>query len=204
MKKTEHTKNAIIDSTIKILRAQGNVTVKEIASDAHVNIAAINYHFNDKHNLITIVVRRLMAEFLSRLDMLMAATTSDREEIHSILRKFLDSFYDFVFENLGIIKYILIPNNREILEACSKYFMEQFSLDSAFTNKILTKIGEISTESHSLNELKVKYVFLFSAFAFPLIFQLDIQNFESPSLFQLNNEEIKNIYIEQLIKVILA
>lgn len=48
MKKTEFTKTAIINSTVKLLKANGKVTIKEISDDAGVNIAAINYHFTDK------------------------------------------------------------------------------------------------------------------------------------------------------------
>ena len=53
MKKTEFTKTAIINSTVKLLKANGKVTIKEISDDAGVNIAAINYHFTDKKSLIS-------------------------------------------------------------------------------------------------------------------------------------------------------
>lgn len=204
MKKTEITKSAIINSTIKILRENGNVTVKEIASDANVNIAAINYHFNDKQNLINIVVRRLMNEFKEKLDaFLNTENITTIEQAHFHITNFLDAFYDFAFENLGVIKYILIPNNHNILENCSKYFMSQFSMDSEFTHKIINKLGEINTSLTS-DELKAKYVLLFSAFAFPLIFQLDLNDFDSNSLFQIRNENIKDVYIEQLAKLIMS
>lgn len=204
MKKTDITKSAIINSTIKILRESGNVTVKEIASDAKVNIAAINYHFTDKQNLINIVVRRLMSDFKEQLnDFLDAENISTVNQAHFHITKFLDTFYDFAFKNLGVIKYILIPNNTEILENCSKYFMNQFSMDSEFTSKIINKLGQINN-SLTPDELKAKYVLLFSAFAFPLIFQLDLKNFESNSLFQINNENIKNVYIDQLSKLIIS
>lgn len=58
MKKTEFTKTAIINSTVKLLKANGKVTIKEISDDAGVNIAAINYHFTDKKSLISVVIRR--------------------------------------------------------------------------------------------------------------------------------------------------
>ena len=50
MKKTEFTKTAIINSTVKLLKANGKVTIKEISDDAGVNIAAINYHFRLQKN----------------------------------------------------------------------------------------------------------------------------------------------------------
>ncbi|MEG1613024.1 MAG: TetR/AcrR family transcriptional regulator [Clostridia bacterium] len=202
MKKTDLTKKTIIDSTIKILRKNGNVTVKEIAADANVNIAAINYHFNDKQNLIVIVVRRLLTEFKATMDEFLNTSVSTSAEIYSEIKGFLDTFYQFAFENIGIIKYILIPNNNDILESCSRLFMSQFSIDSEFTHKIVSKLGEINTQ-HTSEQLKVKYVFLFSAFAFPLIFQLNLKDFDNKSLFQISEGAIRDIYIEQLTKVIL-
>lgn len=202
MKKTELTKQAIIDSTIKILRKNGNVTVKEIALDANVNIAAINYHFTAKQNLIVIVVRRLISEFKSKIDEFLKATPESNSEVQTNIRGFLDEFYNFVFENLGIIKYILIPNNNEILEGCSKIFLSQFSMESETTYKIVAKLSE-SNPSYTSDELKIKYVLLFSAFAFPLIFQLDIKNLNSDDIFQINKGNMREIYIDQLTKFIL-
>lgn len=63
MKKTEFTKTAIINSTVKLLKANGKVTIKEISDDAGVNIAAINYHFTDKKSLISVVIRRTISDF---------------------------------------------------------------------------------------------------------------------------------------------
>lgn len=203
MKKTDLTKKAIIDSTIKILREQGNVTVKEIAADADVNIAAINYHFNDKQNLIVIVIKRLIFEFKAKLEEFLNAKAADTQEIHVQIRYFLDAFYNFVFENIGVIRYILIPNNTELLEICSKIFLSQFSMESELTHKIVEKLGELN-KGLTTDELRVKYVFLFSVFAFPLIFQLNLKNFDNHALFQIQEGGVKEIYINQLIKVIMG
>ena len=62
MRKSEYTKNAIIASALRLLRQNGKVTVKEISEDAGVNVAAINYHFTDKETLLSVVIRRLLAD----------------------------------------------------------------------------------------------------------------------------------------------
>lgn len=72
MKKTEFTKTAIINSTVKLLKANGKVTIKEISDDAGVNIAAINYHFTDKKSLISVVIRRTISDFKKIADNLVA------------------------------------------------------------------------------------------------------------------------------------
>ena len=73
MKKTEFTKTAIINSTVKLLKANGKVTIKEISDDAGVNIAAINYHFTDKKSLISVVIRRTISDFKKIADNLVAS-----------------------------------------------------------------------------------------------------------------------------------
>jgi Transcriptional regulator len=203
MKKTDLTKKAIIDSTIKILREQGNVTVKEISSDANVNIAAINYHFNDKQNLIVIVIKRLISEFKTKLEEFLNATATDTQEIHVQIRCFLDEFYNFAFENIGVIRYILSPSNGDLLGICSKIFMSHFSMDSELTHKIVEKLGELN-RGLTTDELRVKYVFLFSGFAFPLIFQLNLKNLDNNAIFHIRDGNEKDIYINQLIKVIMS
>ena len=52
------TKEKIIKSAAKLFAKQGfqKTTIKEIARDAEVNIAAINYHFGSKYALIEKVI----------------------------------------------------------------------------------------------------------------------------------------------------
>ena len=50
-------KDVIVKTTKILLMEKGNATIKEIADKAYVNVAAINYHFGSKDNLIEIVIK---------------------------------------------------------------------------------------------------------------------------------------------------
>lgn len=52
------TTEAILQVTEKLLKEKGNVTIKEIADAAFVNIAAVNYHFRSKDALLQIVIEK--------------------------------------------------------------------------------------------------------------------------------------------------
>ncbi len=203
MKKAESTKNAIIASTIKLLRNNGDATVKEISEDAGVNIAAINYHFTDKNTLMSVVVRRILNEFKTRVDVYINTNPQSEEEITRDVKSFFDDFYQFAFDNLGIIKYVMVPSNKQLLDMCNKFFYSIFSIDSEFTYKIIARISAYS-HKQSQDDLKVKYMLLFSSLALPLLFKLDLFDHTGcKTMFPLQDPALKTKYIEQLTRIIL-
>lgn len=203
MKKTDVTKRSIIDATTDLLRTNGNVTIKEISDKAKVNIAAINYHFNDKQSLVNIVVIELMDKFKQTVEIFLNSDISSREALSKNTGEFLHNFYDTVFNNLCIIKYILAPTNKAILESSGAYFLESFSIGSELTQRILKKISLLSGLDSKSDKIKVKYAILFSALSFPLIFNVNtINNKEIEKFFILNTPEITSLYIDQLISII--
>ncbi len=56
MAKNNKTKTLIFQTALKLLRKNHNLTLKDISSSANVNIAAINYYFGDKENLIKDII----------------------------------------------------------------------------------------------------------------------------------------------------
>lgn len=203
MKKTEITKRAIIDATTELLRANGNVTIKDIAKKADVNIAAINYHFTDKQRLINIVVSELMDKFEATVESFLISDTSNREALAESTGRFLHNFYDTVFHNIYIIKYILSPTNKRIMETSGTYFLNKFSIKSELTRKILEKLSSLNGINSQSNKIKVKYAILFSALSFPLIFNVNgVNNEEMDNFFIINTPELTNLYIEQIISII--
>lgn len=204
MKKTEVTKNLIIDSAIKLLRKNGCVTIKEISEDAGVNIAAVNYHFTDKSTLMAVVVRRVLSDFKGRVDAYVNADPRTEEEIRNGLKGFFDDFYQFGFENAGIIKFIMAPSNKQLQDVCNKYFFSMFSVNSDFTYKIISRMATYN-HGQSTENLQVRYVLLFSSLALPLLFQLDL--FEANNgkqMFPLQEPSFKENYINQLTKLVLG
>ena len=87
------TKERILDAA-ETLFAQygfGGTSLRQVTSQADVNIAAVNYHFGSKENLVNEVFRRRMDEMSAqRLGRLKAAADADPADLDGILAAFVE------------------------------------------------------------------------------------------------------------------
>ncbi len=201
MKKTEFTKNAIITSTIKLLKANGKVTIKEICEDAGVNIAAINYHFTDKKTLISVVIRRTVSDFKRIADDLVSRLADLHSHPEEVISDFFNSCNDFCVENLNVINFMLSPENEEYNKFFNKTIIQMFSIDSDFCYKVIEHMRSTSIESDE--ELKARYLLILSMFITPFFSTFNIVNGRSFGRFyKLDDEEFKRVYVSQIVKII--
>ena len=94
MSKTQFsTKERILDAA-ETLFAQygfGGTSLRQVTSQADVNIAAVNYHFGSKENLVNEVFRRRMDEMSAqRLAQLARATEEQPGDLEAILAAFVE------------------------------------------------------------------------------------------------------------------
>ncbi len=94
MSKTQFsTKERILDAA-ETLFAQygfGGTSLRQVTSQADVNIAAVNYHFGSKENLVNEVFRRRMDEMSAqRLQRLQATITAHPDDLEAILAAFVE------------------------------------------------------------------------------------------------------------------
>ncbi|PJK08100.1 TetR family transcriptional regulator [Lysobacteraceae bacterium NML120232] len=86
------TKDRILNAAEALFAEQGfsATSLREVTSRADVNIAAVNYHFGSKENLVNEVFRRRMDEMSdARLALLETAKTENPGQIDAILRAFI-------------------------------------------------------------------------------------------------------------------
>jgi AcrR family transcriptional regulator len=88
---SDRTKTAILDAAERLYAERGfsDVTLRDIVGAAGVNLAAVNYHFGSKDELIAeLFVTRSIATNRERLNELKAAEAAggDRAEIDAVLR----------------------------------------------------------------------------------------------------------------------
>ena len=88
---SDHTRTAILAAAERLYadRGFGDVTLRDIVAEANVNLAAVNYHFGSKDELIAeLFVTRSLATNRERLNELKAAEEAGggRADIDSILR----------------------------------------------------------------------------------------------------------------------
>ena len=171
MRKSEYTKNAIIASALRLLRQNGKVTVKEISEDAGVNVAAINYHFTDKETLLSVVIRRLLAD----------------------LKK--------IAENLNVINFLLMPENKHFNGLFMKFFFQTFSIDSDICYKFVQKLAQ--TRNCVENVLKARYMEVLSALSMPFLTMFDFVNDENiKTFFPLSDPLFRQNYVNEVAKTI--
>ena len=201
MKKTEFTKTAIINSTVKLLKANGKVTIKEISDDAGVNIAAINYHFTDKKSLMSVVIRRTVSDFKKIADGLVANLSELNTRPEEVFSDFFNACNDFCTENINVINFMLSPENEEYNNYFNKTVSQMFSTDSDLCFRVVEHMR--STSSASDEELKARYLVLLSTILTPFFSTFNILNGNHfGQIFNLNDQEFKKLYIEQIVKII--
>ena len=62
MEQNTSTKENIIKTAKNLMRTNGSFTIKELADTCFINIAAVNYHFGSKDNLLTIFLQEIIYE----------------------------------------------------------------------------------------------------------------------------------------------
>jgi len=94
----QETKQRIMDAAVRIFSRKGfsNTTMRQITAEAGVNLAAVNYHFGSKENLIEEILKNhvvpLNRERSERLDRV--RKTADKEgrepRVEEIMRAFIE------------------------------------------------------------------------------------------------------------------
>jgi AcrR family transcriptional regulator len=87
------TKERILDAaeTLFAQHGFGGTSLRQVTSQADVNIAAVNYHFGSKENLVNEVFRRRMDEMSAqRLACLNAAVSADPLDLEAVLAAFVE------------------------------------------------------------------------------------------------------------------
>ena len=76
------TKNKILDAAEQLFADKGfnGTSLREITSQAEVNLAAVNYHFGSKKELIKAVMSRYMNELSPRLESALEAVCCQQEQ----------------------------------------------------------------------------------------------------------------------------
>ena len=197
MKDNKTVKNKILIVAKSLLKENGSFTIKEIADECYINIAAVNYHFGSKDTLLGIVLKDVVTELKTLLREAIETLPRDSSNEQS-MEKILDLTYSYALENMGIIHYLFLQaeyqgNNSHIL-------IKEFFSDTPFTEEIYVKISEATNETDS-ETLKVKYLLLFSSFAIPLFIEI-LGMKTKEDLMSIKGPSFRNKYIKELLKIL--
>ncbi|MCF6464612.1 TetR/AcrR family transcriptional regulator [Clostridium sp. Cult2] len=160
------TQEKILEAAIQLFGLKGDMTIREIANKAGVNVAAINYHFHSKDNLLKSVEKHysnLLYDIQNEI--IKNPTTSLKEK----LTIWANNLMEFMFECPALIS--LVTNLVLQDENYNPEIIKKFFNNIEFKEQIEGIISSI-TNIDDLEILNYKYIQLFSGILGPIIFQV--------------------------------
>ncbi len=195
---SEDIKRRMVENTKKLLQANATITIKDIATASYVNIASVNYHFGSKEKLIRIVLEEVIDE-LKKYVMDQIIRYHDRS-IGETLEFIINFLYNFSIENIGLLNYLFLSN--ELQKESSSLLVNHFFSDNDFTRLVYQSLSE-NSPNISDEELRAKYILLFSSFCIPLFFQISQSKLQNPMKIEMfKDDEFRKYYIKSIMKLI--
>ncbi len=190
------TKESIIHTTKELLKTRTNLTIKDITEASNINVAAVNYYFGSKDNLVNIVLKEAITELKVKIyeELLIPNVDAGKPgNTELMVNKAVDLIYGFAEEYIGVIYLSFIGSEGQ--GNSTNILVNEFVTDTAFLEKLFEVFREITGINDPL-KLTAKYVILFSSFSVPLFLRSVIPNVTSAKF-----KEYKDAYIKELVKV---
>ena len=158
-------KEKMIEVTARILREKGfkATTVRAIAKEAGVNIAAVRYYFGSKEELIGAALEYMMGSLESIVSILDDARRSAKER----LKKYIISYFHLARKHPALFRSISSPSSSEAKET---YFIYLNLLHDQAWEKVVENVAEI-TGYTDRRDLELKCMQIFAAVEFPIILE---------------------------------
>ncbi len=193
MGKSEITKKLIVDTATEVLRKNGRITVKDISDESGVNIASVNYHFNDKESLLRIIINNIFDEVIASSKEIREESEAKDISVEDTVRMILDLLYEFFDKNYGIIRYILSEDFNvadPLFGYTSKKMEEIFKIFEPMMSEVLP--------SEPLDVIEMKFTIVFSSHI--LTFVNLKRKFGENDTEGMNR--YRELYIKEMLKII--
>jgi AcrR family transcriptional regulator len=190
------TKESIIHTTKELLKTRTNLTIKDITEASNINVAAVNYYFGSKDNLVNIVLKEAITELKTKIynELLIPSNNIGKSENTELMvNKAVDLIYGFSEEYIGVIYLSFISSESQGDSA--NILVNEFLTDTVFLRKLLEVFSEVTGINDPL-KLTAKYIILFSSFGVPLFLRSAIPNVTNTKF-----KEYKDAYAKELVKV---
>lgn len=191
-------KEVLLETTKALIKEHGYVTIKDITTHSYMNVAAVNYHFGSKDRLIEAVIIDVIDE-LKEIITTRLVTAEKNESMTLLLADMLSILYTFVGENAGVLKYLFLSIDNQLMSANELFY--RFFEDKAFTELVYKNLSK-AIKTKDPNELRARYMLIFSGAILPMLFgflQIDEKVMEP-----YNDPVFRATYITQLLRVITA
>lgn len=177
----------ILEAALRIVTKNNNfkLTIREVAKEANVNVAAINYYFNNKDHLLVEMEKLFYENFKDAFTPLEDKNTSGEEK----LINWFDKAIDYATKYPGMLVYLRSKFNDE--SADEKDIQMKLDLISYLANLYDLFKGVIN-QTENVQEL-------FMAFSSAIIFPFTVGTFLQGMGLEKEKDERKN-YIRLILK----
>ncbi len=197
--KNQEIKRKIMDTTRNLMRHNTHITIKDIADASYINIAAVNYHFGSKENLLMTVMDEVVETLKSDIIKLIEKH-KDVTPIENFIESIVTYIYNYAIDNVGILNYLFLT--KELQNESSNALIKTFFTENEFTKMVYQNL-EQAHKTDNQKELASRYMILFSSFSIPLFIQLSEINQKSTTKIEtFKDPEFRKLYIKQLVKMV--
>jgi len=193
------TKNRIFLSAVEIVGLKGDVTVRELAEMAGVNIASINYYYGNKKNLLKDVEKHYSTSLYNLQNSIL--TSNDLSPYDKLLN-WAKSLSEFIVRYPALIGLIVNLTTED--KNYKPALIQKIYLNKDLQIMIQGIIGSI-INSDDERVISLKYLQIFSGILGPIINRVVEENFaDGNMIISLNSIEDFEEYIKLLIDSVLA
>lgn len=189
------TKDRIIHVAMDIIASEGfrGITVRKIAEIAGVNVAAVNYYFGSKENLISEAFEYLTVQLRDTFNIL----KNDDKDAMALLSDFITSYMSVISDYPDMIKSLITYAIQDKpMQGHAEYSVflqtEGISLISEMIKKAAPGFDELTVSLKTLN--------LMSGLSMPFLMGNTINNMLNVNLF---DDQIRKVYAELLLNNIM-
>lgn len=180
-------KQKIFETTLDLVNQYGTlVSVRKISKAANVNVAAINYHYGSKDNLINEIIIYKLELFKAAFDLLSSEEIDEFER----LELFLCKLVDLIDANPEVADYVI--DQHDLFKTRYEY---QNYLEVVGYRKLVQLIKQI-TGNKDEAYITIIIEHLLSASVLSYLSQLSIANQNTDFLQDQNQKDTIHIFIE--------
>ena len=128
------TKRKIIRVAKRLFLEKGvdNTSIRNIADEARINVAALNYHFKSKENLFEIILEDLLSTSSYELPSILNSSVSLEEKI----RQYVDIYIDIILDNPALPFFIISVLHRNPKRIASMKISQSLYNSEVFSRQL--------------------------------------------------------------------
>lgn len=190
-------KEKILTAAIELMSQKGEITVREVTEKAGVNVAAINYHFGNKNNLLKMVEEHfanVLYEYQAGL-----FEGNDKTPKEKII-DWAHGLMEYMLKFPAIVPLIvsLANDNRDY----SPKIIEKIYMNNEIMINVCTLIA-METNCFDRKKIGFKYTQIFSGIVGPILNELLNNLYFKGAESQFSTEENRREYVVDLVNSIL-